>query len=101
MNSELWRLGVPVRDRSRAVAFYSALLGIDLEREASARLEFEERTDANPVLLRLKIACIEDALAVVWSNGGCVLEPERTTEGHARCAIVMDTEGNRLTLVAD
>jgi predicted enzyme related to lactoylglutathione lyase len=101
MNSETWHLGIPVRDRSRAIGFYSALLGIDLDRETSAPLRFEERADANPALLRLRIASIEEALAVVWSNGGCVLEADPASDGNERFAVVIDTEGNQLTLLAD
>jgi predicted enzyme related to lactoylglutathione lyase len=101
MNSATWLLGIPVRDRNRAMGFYSALLGTDLERDNSALLQFEEREDADPASLRLKIGCIEEALAIVWSNGGCVLEAERQIEGRAPYALVMDTEGNRLTLVAE
>jgi predicted enzyme related to lactoylglutathione lyase len=101
MNSATWSLGIPVRDRNRAIGFYSALLGMDLRRDSSGPLQFEEGEDANPVLLRLKIGCIEDALAIVWSNGGCVLEAESQIEGRAPYALVMDTEGNRLTLVAE
>lgn len=100
MSDESGRLGVPVRNRSRAIAFYSALLGVDLgiEDETSAPLRFEERDDA-PALIQLRIASLDAALEVVWSNGGRVLEPERLEERPVRKVLCMDSEGNHLALM--
>lgn len=101
MDQESSPIGVPVRDRNRAVAFYSALLGVDLGVEQkSALLSFEEQTDA-AALIQLRIRSLDEALEAVWSNGGRVLEPERLEEFPVRQILVLDTEGNRLALVTD
>jgi predicted enzyme related to lactoylglutathione lyase len=92
---------VPVKDRDRAIAFYSALLGIDLERQSQA-LSFEERRQDAPTLLYFNVANrLEDALAFIWSNGGRVLEPEPIVAGDRRCVLAMDCEGNRIALYTD
>jgi predicted enzyme related to lactoylglutathione lyase len=92
---------VPVKNRDRAIAFYSALLGVDLERQSTA-LSFEERGDDGSPLLHFNVAKrLDDALAFVWSNGGRVLEPEPIVAGHNRCVLVMDCEGNRIALYTD
>jgi predicted enzyme related to lactoylglutathione lyase len=101
MQRERSYVRVPVRDRERAIAFYSALLGIDLElvSSVSVPLRFEERSAAStPIYLR--IDCLDRALEVVWSQGGCVLEPERLESGPVRSILVLDSEGNRVTLEA-
>jgi predicted enzyme related to lactoylglutathione lyase len=89
---------IPVKNRDRAVAFYSTLLGIDLERQAHV-LTFEEARDNVPTLLHFKVAQrLDDALAFVWSNGGRVIElPSEVGEREGR-ALVMDCEGNRVAL---
>jgi predicted enzyme related to lactoylglutathione lyase len=98
MNSETACVGVPVQNRERAIAFYSALLGIDLERAGGApRLEFKEGAAA-PDPIHLRIACIDAALEIVWSKGGRVLEPERLDAGRVDRILVLDSEGNRLAL---
>jgi predicted enzyme related to lactoylglutathione lyase len=92
---------VPVKDRERAIAFYSALLGIDLEQQSQALL-FEERRHDASALLHFNVADrLDDALAFVWSNGGRVLEPEPIAAGQQRCVLAMDCEGNRIALYTD
>jgi predicted enzyme related to lactoylglutathione lyase len=99
MNSETACVGVPVRNRERAIAFYSALLGIDLDGDESpAPLEFKEESGAASGLIHLRIECIDAALEIVWSNGGRVLEPERLDQEHVDRILVLDCEGNRLAL---
>lgn len=88
---------VPVKNRERAIAFYSALPGVD-DRQSIA-LSFEESSDNVATLLRIDVANrLEEALEFVWSNGGRVLDPEPVTDGDARRAWVMDCEGNRIAL---
>ena len=90
---------VPVKNRERAIAFYSALPGVD-DRQSTV-LSFEESPDNVASLLRIDVANrLDDALAFVWSNGGRVLDPEPVADGDARCAWVMDCEGNRVALYA-
>jgi predicted enzyme related to lactoylglutathione lyase len=90
---------VPVKNRERAIAFYSALPGVDIGQ--SDALAFEERDNTVAGLLRFDVANrLDEALAFVWSNGGRVLEPEPTAGGSDRCALVLDCEGNRIALYA-
>lgn len=92
---------VPVKNRDRAVAFYSALLGVDLTRDVQG-LTFEERGDNVSMLLHMTVANrLDDALAFIWSNGGRVLEAEPSHEGEDRYALVMDCEGNHLALYTE
>jgi predicted enzyme related to lactoylglutathione lyase len=101
MKQERVRIGVPVRNRQRAIAFYSALLGIELdEREASILLTFEEQEEP-AALIHFRIHSLERALEVVWSNGGTVLEPELLDAPPVRKILVLDSEGNRLALSAE
>ena len=91
---------VPVKNRERAIAFYSALPGVD--NWQSDALAFEESPDNVATLLRIDVAnCLDEALAFVWSNGGRVLDPEPVAAGSARCALVIDCEGNRVALYAE
>lgn len=102
MSDESRRPGVPVRNRNRAIAFYSALLGMDLgiEDETFAPVRFEECDDTS-ALIQLRIASLDAALEIVWSNGGRVLEPERLEETPVRQVLCMDCEGNRLALLTE
>ena len=98
MDSEQLPVRVPVRNRSRALAFYAALLGTDSDTQpASMLFQFEERCELG-ALIHLRIGCLDDALEAVWSNGGCVLEPERLEHEIPSSILVMDSEGNRLAL---
>ena len=86
---------IPVKDRNRAVAFYSALLGIDLAEDTSA-VCFDEIDGTSEAPLCVDVAQpLDDVLAMVWSNGGRILEPQI---GSQPVALVMDCEGNRLEL---
>ena len=88
---------VPVKNRERAIAFYSALPGVD-DCEANS-LSFEESPDNVAALIRIEVAHrLDDALEFVWANGGHVLDPEPITEGSTRRVLVMDCEGNRVAL---
>jgi len=92
---------VPVKNRDRAIAFYSALMGVDLERQSNA-LTFEESDENVTTLLHLNVSHrLDDALAYVWSNGGRVIEPEPQVAGDERRALVMDCEGNHVALYTD
>ena len=88
---------VPVKNRDRAIAFYSALLGADLKQQADV-LTFEERNEDVPTLLHLTVSRrLDDALAFVWSNGGCILQPEIDVDRNG-CVLVQDCEGNHIAL---
>jgi predicted enzyme related to lactoylglutathione lyase len=86
---------IPVKDRSRAIAFYSSLLGIDLTTDTSV-LVFEQTGCESESPLLVDVAHrLEEVLALVWSNGGRIIEAEL---GSQPCALVMDCEGNRVEL---
>lgn len=90
---------VPVKNRDRAIAFYSALLGVEHDMQA---LTFEERSDNVSMLLHVNVANrLDDALAFIWSNGGRVLDPDPSDAGEDRYALAMDCEGNHLALYAE
>lgn len=92
---------IPVKNRERAIAFYSALLGIELEGLEHA-LIFDESEDDVTTLLHFDVADrIDAALEVVWSKGGCVLELGEHASGSDYRALVLDCEGNRIALCAE
>lgn len=90
-------LRIPVTDRRRAAAFYAALFGNDGVQRV--QLELMEQVASAAALLRVSIASVEDALAIVWSHGGRVLDPDCWIDERPSCALVVDTEGNRLALM--
>ena len=64
---------IPVKDRDRAIAFYSALLGIDLLEDTSA-VCFDEIDGTSEAPLCVDVAQpLDDVLAMVWSNGGRIV----------------------------
>ena len=92
-------LSVPVQNLTRAKAFYSALLKIDLERQPRS-LKFERRSEPSMPLLRFDVTDrFDEAISFVWSNGGRIIELA-ATPNDKRNALVMDCEGNCIALYA-
>ena len=110
---------IPVADLDRACAFYAAVLGIDVPKEAFEGFEFAvlAHDDGNGgclVPMPDQIASgeaggglmvyfnvdgrIRDAVARVAELGGAVLQDVHAIGPHGFRAIVHDSEGNRLAL---
>jgi len=101
MGSNACCLGVPVKDRARALMFYSAVLGRDLREQGASPPSFEPRATGNDTILHLRIdGGLDAALAVVWSSGGRILDAD-ALDLDRRYALVLDSEGNRVALYTD
>lgn len=116
INTVVW-VDIPVLDLERAITFYSALFGADLERAEHEGTQlamlpypdkgpsgclFENGTDKpsmdGPVVYLSVEGRMGDALIQVGLNGGKVLKPKHEIGPYGFRAIVRDSEGNRVAL---
>ena len=98
MGSNSLCLGLPVKDRRRALDFYSAVLGRDLRERGAVPPRFERSFAGTGVVLRLQIEqCLDEALEVVWSRAAKFSSRKRC-DLDTPYALVLDTEGNRVAL---
>jgi uncharacterized protein len=113
-NRAVW-FDIPVADLDRAAAFYSAVLGVRVDKETfgDSSIGVIEHKDGNGgclvkeeasiaaggVLLYLNVdGRIRDAVAKVVPRGGTVLKPTHAIGPHGFRAVVLDSEGNRVAL---
>ncbi len=113
-NRAVW-FDIPVNDLDRAVAFYSAVLGVAVEKEifGDSAMGVIEHRDGNGgclvedgaeitaggILLYLNVdGRIRDAVNKVVPQGGTVIQPIHGIGPHGFRAIVLDSEGNRVAL---
>ncbi|MFM4964982.1 VOC family protein [Aeromonas bivalvium] len=118
-NTLVWA-DIPTRDLDRAMAFYAALLDVDVTpvqeeirfamlrhdgNNAAACLgpmdEYHQPGAAGPLIYLSLGDRLEEAQRLVPGLGGCVLAPLHSIgSGHGSRVIIEDTEGNRLALYA-
>ena len=118
-NAASW-FEIPVRDLSRATAFYSRVFGIELQpiEMAGARMAFFPMTPGAPgcggalvqdqgytpskdgSLVYLAVDDIDATLAKVTGAGGDTLLPKTSIGEHGHVAHFADSEGNRVALHA-
>jgi predicted enzyme related to lactoylglutathione lyase len=114
-NRVVW-LDIPVADLDRAAVFYRAMLGIEVHRQDFEGFSFcvfahgegnggclvlkPENVSSNAgILVYMNVdGRIRDASTQVETLGGKVLQPVHEIGPHGFCAIVLDSEGNRLAL---
>jgi predicted enzyme related to lactoylglutathione lyase len=113
-NRAVW-FDIPVRDLDRATAFYSAVLGVGVEKvtfgdspigviehkdgNGGCLVKDEAEITAGGILLYLNVdGRIRDAVAKVVPRGGTVLKPTHSIGPHGFRSIVLDSEGNRIAL---
>ncbi len=118
-NQVVW-FDMPVKDLTRAIKFYSAVLGAAVTRQEFSGMAFatfphegqevsgcltpgNDRESARPspdgVLLYFNCqGRLDQALAAVEPNGGKVLKPKHQIGPYGQRAIVLDSEGNRIAL---
>jgi predicted enzyme related to lactoylglutathione lyase len=109
---------IPVRDLDRAVRFYSAVLGTQLEKEqagpgaATAVLPHAESSiggclvlnidarpsESGPLIYLNTHGRLDEALNAVEKHGGRVLSARHSIAPFGFRAIVLDSEGNRIAL---
>ena len=113
-NRAVW-FDIPVADLDRAAAFYTAVLGVRVDKETFGDFTFcviehkdgnggclvkdEAEIAAGGILLYLNVdGRIRDAVSKVVPRGGTVTKPIHSIGPHGFRAIVLDSEGNRIAL---
>jgi predicted enzyme related to lactoylglutathione lyase len=113
-NRAVW-FDIPVTNLDRAVQFYSAVLGVRIDKQtfgntSLAVIEHKEGNGGCLVPEHAEIAAggillylnadgrIRDAVAKVIPNGGTVIDAIHPIGPHGFRAIVLDSEGNRVAL---
>jgi predicted enzyme related to lactoylglutathione lyase len=114
-NRIVW-VDVPVADLDRAIAFYSAVLGVKVSKESMPGVSFglffhgdgnggclvvEEKAIAGDrgILVYMNVGGrIRDAVQKVSQSGGTIIQDIHAIGPHGFRAIVRDSEGNRIAL---
>ena len=119
-NQIVWS-DIPVKDLDRAIRFYSAVLGGQIKKEQHEGMTFamlphaeehgvsgclstgcegnkNEPSRNGPLLYFNCQGRLDQAVAAVERTGGKVLQPKQPIGPYGFCAIVLDSEGNRIAL---
>ena len=114
-NRAVW-FDIPVADLDRAAAFYRAVLGVDVEKNAFDGFSFcviehdkgnggclvpgaDQITSTGGILLYMNVeGRIRNAVGKVQALGGRIVEPAKAIGPHGFRAVVLDSEGNRIAL---
>ena len=117
-NQVVW-VDIPVVNLDRAVRFYSAVLGGEVQKQEYPGMTIgllpgydnegdvsgclftkdDERPAATGLLIYLNAqGRLDEAIAVVEANGGKVLKPRHQIGPHGYRAVILDSEGNRVAL---
>ena len=108
---------IPVRDLDRAIAFYSAVLAVEVKREVYPNFTIgllphgdddvagclfvsdEVKPSTDGILLYFNAdGRMEEAVTAAEKHGGRVLEPPHPIGSFGFRAVVLDSEGNRIAL---
>jgi predicted enzyme related to lactoylglutathione lyase len=117
MSNQIVWVDIPVDDLDRAVKFYSALLGEDVIKQASAGFTLgllphadthvsgclvtsqDKRPSQQGPLIYLNVdGRMDAAVSAVATHGGTVLQGKHQIGAHGFRAIVLDSEGNKIAL---
>ena len=113
-NRACW-IDIPVADLDRSVAFYRAILQVDVFKEQFEQVEFAviahdegnggclvvapDLVSESGVLVYLNVnKRIRDAVAQCESHGGKIIQPVHSIGPHGFRAVIQDSEGNRMAL---
>ncbi len=115
-NQVVW-VDIPVLDLDRAIRFYSAVLGGEVQKQDYPGMSIglfpaadtdvggclftraDEKPSATGMLVYLNAqGRLDEAVAAAESNGGTVLQPAHPIGPHGFRAIIVDSEGNRVAL---
>jgi predicted enzyme related to lactoylglutathione lyase len=119
-NQIVW-CDIPVKDLDRSIQFYSAVLGAPIKKEQHEGNTFamlphaeehgvsgclttgcegskSEPSQSGPLLYFNCQGRLDQAIAAAGSNGGKVLQPKHAIGPYGFCAVVLDSEGNRIAL---
>jgi predicted enzyme related to lactoylglutathione lyase len=115
-NSFVW-VDIPVLNLDRAIRFYSAVLGMEVEKNDYPGMSigtFHHKDDEvggcvylsdkvkpsadGPLVYLNAHGRIDEALEAVKAIGGKILQPKESIGPYGYRAIILDTEGNRVAL---
>jgi len=113
-NAAVW-FDIPVTDLNRAEKFYSAVLNVKMERipgmdgfvlphagsDVSGCIfkKDGEHPSSTGILVYMNAqGRLDDAIAKVEPNGGLILKPRHAIGPYGFCAVIRDSEGNRIAL---
>jgi uncharacterized protein len=116
MNNYIVWCDIPVKDLDRAVTFYSAVFGSNIEKQSYGGMTVaafgsqdgvggclfvtnETKPSADGPLIYLNCeGRLDAAIETVAKNGGKVLKPKHQIGPYGFRAVVLDSEGNRVAL---
>jgi uncharacterized protein len=115
-NQIVW-VDIPVLDLDRAVRFYSAVLGAQVQKQEYPGMTIallpgaesdvsgclfvkaDEKPSDRGMLVYLNAqGRLDEAISAVESSGGKVLQPKHQIGPHGYRAVILDSEGNRVAL---
>ncbi len=115
-NQIVW-VDIPVLDLDRAVKFYSAVLGAEVQKQEYPGMTIallpgadsdvsgclftkqDEKPSDRGMLVYLNAqGRLDEAIAAVAATGGKVLQPKHQIGPHGFRAVILDSEGNRVAL---
>ena len=118
MNPILCWIDIPVTDLDRAITFYSAVLGVPIEKqEVTPTVQFgvfpgsehgpsgclvtaedNQPSGSGPLVYLSVEGRPDEALRQVTVHGGSVIYPKHEIGPHGHRAVIHDSEGNRIAL---
>jgi uncharacterized protein len=115
-NSIVW-VDIPVTDLDRAMRFYSAVLGGEVQKQEFPGMAIgllpgydsdvsgclftkadESPSATGPLIYLNAQGRLDEAIAAVEANGGKVLQPKHQIGPHGFRAVILDSESNRMAL---
>jgi uncharacterized protein len=117
MQNQLVWVDIPVIQLERAIKFYSAVLGADVDKHDMNGFRFgllphadtnvsgclcepsdNQPSQKGPLIYLNAQGRLDRAIAAVKENGGTLLQDKHQIGQHGYRAIVLDSEGNRVAL---
>ena len=117
MKNQIVWCDIPINDLDRAIKFYSAVLGQAVSKELHGEMNFgllphtegsvggclvktdDTKPSANGPLIYLNCEDrLDAAIATVETNCGKILKPKHQIGPYGFCAVILDSEGNRIAL---
>ena len=117
MKNQIVWCDIPINDLDRAITFYSAVLGQTVSKESHGEMNFgllphtegsvggclvktdDTKPSANGPLIYLNCEDrLDAAISAVEKNGGKFLKPKHQIGPYGFCAVILDSEGNRIAL---